>query len=405
MNPTPLFRAQALAYATVRQYGSIVLLRPAGLASLTGVFCLIAAAVLVFFATGDYTRKEQASGVLMPTQGLIRVQSLQPGLVLEVRIHEDQSVHAGDVLFVLAGAGAGAGAAQGDADGQIVALLHERRDKLAQEQHLLRAGAGHSDALRRRALELGGELERVDQQILSQQRRVALSEQASTRTREILRACITQADTRGPADSPPVPAPAAFRSAPAHGRAGTPPHDCRDEASAQREVDAIEQGLAGTEAPKTILVRAPQAGVVSGVTTQSGQTVAAGQVLTNLSPAGSPLEAELYVSARVAGFAQPGMPVQIRYQAYPFQKFGQFQGTVSEVSRSPLADAPGAEGAQRSGEALYRIRVALARQDVPLAGKARPLMAGMALDVSLLLETRKLYEWVLEPLYGIGANG
>jgi multidrug efflux pump subunit AcrA (membrane-fusion protein) len=336
MSPTPLFRAQALAYATVRQYGSIVLLRPAGLAWITGVFCLIAAAVLVFFATADYTRKEQASGVLMPALGLIRVQSLQPGLVLEVRVHEDQSVHAGDVLFVLAGPGA----AQGDADGQIVALLHAQRDKLAQEQQLLHAGAGRSDALRRRALELSGELKRVDEQILS-----------------------------------------------------------------QRQVDAIEQGRTGTEAPKTILVRAPQAGVVSGVTTQSGQTVATGQVLANLSPAGSPLEAELYVSSRAAGFAQPGMPVQIRYQAYPFQKFGQFRGTVSEVSRSPLADAPAAEGARRSSEALYRIRVTLARQDVPLAGAARPLMAGMALDASLLLETRKLYEWLLEPLYGTGAKG
>lgn len=264
VSPTPLFRAQALAYATVRQYGSIVLLRPAGLAWLTGVFCLIAAAILVFFATANYTRKEQASGVLMPAQGLIRVQSLQPGLVLEVRVREDQSVPAGDVLFVLAGA--------------------------------------------------------------------------------------------------------------------------------------------GTEALATVLVRAPQAGVVSGVTTQPGQTVAAGQVLANLSPAGSPLVAELYASSRAAGFARPGMPVQIRYQAYPFQKFGQFQGTVSEVSRSPLADASMAEGARRPGEALYRIRVALARQDISLAGEARPLMAGMALDASLLLETRKLYEWVLEPLYGIGAK-
>jgi multidrug efflux pump subunit AcrA (membrane-fusion protein) len=289
VRPSPLFRVQALAYATVRQYGSIVLLRPAGLAWLTGVFCLIAVAILVFFATADYTRKEQASGVLMPALGLIRVQSLQPGLVLEVRVHEDQPVHAGDVLFVLAGA-------------------------------------------------------------------------------------------------------------------AVPPQDCRDEASARRQVDAIEQGRAGTGAPKAMLVRALQAGVVSGVTTQPGQTVTVGQVLANLSPAGSPLVAELYVSSRAAGFARPGMPVQIRYQAYPFQKFGQFQGTVNEVSRSPLADAPGAEGARRPGEALYRIRVALARQDVSLAGEARPLMAGMALDASLLLETRKLYEWVLEPLYGNGAK-
>lgn len=297
MSSTPLFRAQALAYATVRQYGSIVLLRPAGLAWFIAVFWLIAAAVLVFFATADYTHKEPASGVLMPAQGLIRVQSLQPGRVLEVRVHEDQSVRAGDVLFVLARSGGGA---QGDAEARIVTAHRAKRD-------------------------------------------------------------------------PPAP------------------------------VHVDEQSLA--DAPTTILVRAPLAGVVSGIAARSGQTLVAGQVLTNETPAGSPLEAELYVSARAAAFAQPGMPVQIRYRAYPFQKFGQFQGTVSEVSRSPLADGPGTEAARNAGEAQYRVRVALVRQDVPLADGTRPLMAGMALDASLLLETRKLYEWALEPLRGAGAKG
>ena len=320
-NRTPLFRAQALAYATVRQYGSIVLLRPAGLAWFTAVFWLIAALVLVFFATADYTRKEAASGVLVPVAGPIRVQAPQSGLVLEVRVREDQAVNAGDVLFVLA-------QAAGDVDARAIAPLRARRDQLAQEQRRLRAGADRNDALRRRALALGDELARVDDQL-----------------------------------------------------------------------------LANAEAPSAILVRAPLAGVVSGIATQSGQTMAAGQTLANVSPADTPLEAELHVSARAVGVAQPGMPVQIRYRAYPFQKFGQFSGVVSEVSRSPLADPTGADGTQRNGEAQYRIRVRLARQDVPLARGTRPLMAGMALDASLLLETRKLYEWALEPLRGIDAKG
>ena len=255
MSSTPLFRAQALAYATVRQYGSIVLLRPAGLAWLTAVFCLIAAAVLVFLATADYTRKEQADGVLVSAQGLIRVQSPEPGVVAEVRVHEDQAVQAGDVLFVLA----------------------------------------------------------------------------------------TQDD----------------------------------------------------RPRRTTSVRASQPGTVGGIEIRSGQSAAAGQALATLWPAGSPLQAELRVSARAAVFAKPGMPVQIRYRAYPFEEFGQFVGTITDISRIPLADAAHAE--EGHGEALYRVRVALARQDVPFAGTSRPLMPGMALDASLLLETRKLYAWLLGP--------
>ena len=294
MSTTPLFRAQALAYATVRQYGSIVLLRPAGLAWFIAAFWLIAAAVLVFFATADYTRKEPASGVLMPALGLVRVQSAQAGQVLEVRVHEDQPVRAGDVLFVLA-----------------------RADAAAPDDARVRIG----------------------------------------------------------------PSRRAKRGLPAQ--------------------QGDERPLADRDAPTAMLVRAPLPGVVSGIAVRPGQATTAGQVLTNELPAGSPLEAELVVSARAAAFAQPGMPVQIRYRAYPFQKFGQFQGTVSEVSHSPLPD--GAD-VRDGGEARYRVRVALARQDVPVAGGARPLMAGMALDANLLLETRKLYEWALAPLR-TGAKG
>jgi multidrug efflux pump subunit AcrA (membrane-fusion protein) len=271
MSTSPLFRAQALKYATVRQYGSIVLLRPPILSWLTALLCLVALAILLFFSLASYTRKEQVSGVLMPNGGLIRVQATQAGVMRQVRVTEGQEVRAGDVLFVLANGAAG--------------------------------------------------------------------------------------------------------------------------------IDRI-----GDEAQSVIAVRAPQAGMVSGIIAQPGQAFAMGQVLANLSPAGSLLEAELYVPSQAAGFAKVGMPVQIRYRAYPFQKFGQFQGRISEISRSPLGGEEWPGGAGRSTEPLYRIRVALPQQSVSIDGQNQALMAGMVLDASLLLETRKLYEWVLEPLSGINGK-
>ena len=102
MSSSPLFRAQALKYATVRQYGSIVLLRPTILSWLTGSLCLAALAIVLFFLLASYTRKEQVSGVLTPRGGLVRIQALQAGVVRQVRVSEGQDVHAGDVLLELA---------------------------------------------------------------------------------------------------------------------------------------------------------------------------------------------------------------------------------------------------------------------------------------------------------------
>lgn len=52
-------------------------------------------------------------------------------------------------------------------------------------------------------------------------------------------------------------------------------------------------------------------------------------------------------------------------------------------------------------EALYRIRVKLAKPQVQAYGHAVPLQAGMRLEADVQLDTRHLYEWALEPLFSV----
>ena len=75
----------------------------------------------------------------------------------------------------------------------------------------------------------------------------------------------------------------------------------------------------------------------------------------------------------------------MRYAAYPYQKFGQYEGTVTHVSRSALAgnELPlqlAALAQQASAEGFYKITVALARNDVTAYGRPQPLTAGMQLE-------------------------
>ena len=58
-------------------------------------------------------------------------------------------------------------------------------------------------------------------------------------------------------------------------------------------------------------------------------------------------------------------------------------------------------GTAQDGESYYRVIVNLARQDVTAYGKAEPLRPGMMLEADVLGERRRLYEWVLEPLYSL----
>ena len=130
---------------------------------------------------------------------------------------------------------------------------------------------------------------------------------------------------------------------------------------------------------------------------EPGQAVQAGQPLLSLLPRGARLQAQLQVPSRAIGFIRPGDRVQLRYQAYPYQKFGHQAGRVLRISRSTVASAPGAAMA----EPQYRVLVELERQGVIAYGRAEALRPGMLLEADILGERRRLYEWLLEPLYSL----
>ena len=106
---------------------------------------------------------------------------------------------------------------------------------------------------------------------------------------------------------------------------------------------------------------------------------------------------------------RPDQTVLLRYQAYPYQKFGHQTGHVLQVSRTPLqsAELAGvplagvANYSTVSGEPLYRITVALDRQSVPAYGQLQALSAGMQLEADVQLDRRRLIEWLFEPLLGL----
>jgi membrane fusion protein len=118
---------------------------------------------------------------------------------------------------------------------------------------------------------------------------------------------------------------------------------------------------------------------------------------------GSPLQAELLVPSRAIGFVTRGTPVVLRYQAYPYQKFGLQMGHVKTVSGSVItpAEATVLLGLQIT-EAMYRVDVELDAQAIQAYGKSEGLKPGMVIDADLMLDRRRLIEWVFEPLFGMG---
>jgi membrane fusion protein len=176
-------------------------------------------------------------------------------------------------------------------------------------------------------------------------------------------------------------------------------------AEIDRSIAAVEQEIAEAEARRRIVVTAPQGGTVTALQAEPGSSVSPSVPLLSVIPGGSELEAQLFSPSRAVGFLRPGQTVRLRYQPFPYQKFGFYDGVVAKVSVAALnpAELPqehaGLTSLYGTGEPVYRITVSLARQTVTVYGEPVPLQPGMQLEADVMLETRRLIEWVFEPLF------
>jgi membrane fusion protein len=191
-----------------------------------------------------------------------------------------------------------------------------------------------------------------------------------------------------------------------------------------RAKSSLAREMAENSSRRSLMITARESGILTTITYQVGQAIGIGQVLAGMIPVAQPpfksdgrlgeLEVQLYAPSRAAGFVAPGQEVLIRYQAFPYQKFGLQRGIVSDVSTTPFAPgelppslASTILSAQQNingfnnNEALYRIKVKLTRQTITTYGKEHPLRPGMTLDADVIQDRRKIWEWVAEPLLAV----
>ena len=412
-----IFRREALEAQHASWVGEIRLVRPLSLSLLTAAVAIAAVAVGAFLALGEYTRKVRVSGVLVPDRGVIRLLPPQDALVLERRVAEGDSVRAGDVLFVLS---LDRSAVGGDTQALVQRTLAERESSLrtasAQQQALL---ASQRTALAQRRADLQRERGSLDGESTLLAQRIALAEQAQARL-ESLRGENFVSSAQVQAKTEELLGLRTQRQAQARQRSAHEREIAATEAQLrdlplqagarlgeiERERAELAQKNAESEARRSLVVRAPQDGVVSAVLASPGQTVTAASALASLVPAGSALQAHLYAPSSAVGFLRAEQSVLLRYHAFAYQKFGHQQGRIEQVSLAPLqpAELAGQSWAGTAREPMYRITVALERQQVPAYGALQPLAPGMQLDADVPVERRKLYEWLFEPLLGMAGR-
>ncbi|KVZ13599.1 HlyD family secretion protein [Burkholderia stagnalis] len=410
-----LFRQEALDATSHKLMGTVSLYSPPWRWLMIAVATATTLAVVAFLVFGTYTKRERVAGQLLPAKGLLTVAPPLMGTVTDTRVREGQIVAAGAELMAVSAEVATELGGTRERVGEQLRLQRTRLEAdLASQSQLsdeanrgLRArAAALNDQLaqiallktqRTRQTELAlrqlGKLQSMREQGYASNSQVEQQEaallDAQARLQDLAR---QRLDVEQQLDQLRQQ----LRELPLNTR--------NQQNDIERKLADVDQSIAENEARRAVILRAPQASVVAALLAKPGQVVNAGQSVVSLLPQGAQLEAQLMVPSRAIGFVRPGARVVLRYQAYPFQKFGQQFGRVAEVSRTALSpqEVANLTGQNNVPEQLYRVVVALDRQDILAYGKREALRPGMALEADVLIDKRRLIEWVLEPLYALG---
>lgn len=416
-----LFRQEALDAQKTNWTGTIILTRPVSFTFLTFCALLIGLVLVAFLIWGDYTKRSTVKGQLIPEQGLIYSHSPMSGIVVENVAYDGKSVKKGELLYKISTAHYGENGNTQKAIGEQLAIKNEliKSQIYATEQsneNELRAILTGIDRLK-------SDQEKIIAQIKLQETQVQLALDNLNRYKEVhLIDGVSATDINNRqmeynAQNEQLTALNRELNSIIQQIKEQEIVLNRTKQLHKSNIGQLQQSLSDNiqsniqnKANEIIAIYSPIDGVISSTHIKIGQYIDNSKPLLTLLPNNNQIIAEMYVPSRAIGFVKTGDDVLLRYSAYPYQKFGHARANIISVAKTAMAGqaintiGTVSQNEQMTNEPLYIVRAKLEKQYIKAYGNDMPLQVGMVLEGDILHETRKLYEWVLEPLYSISGK-
>jgi membrane fusion protein len=402
-----LFRQEAIDAQREKLLGELSTARPVPLWIFTLLAVSFAIVFVVFAFVGEYTRRERVEGFLAGDAGAARILAPEAGSVIQLMVKEGDEVDAGSPIARLKLEHSGGGSTSEQVEKQ---LLNRKRGIESEQTQAQQIGQQQLVQLHKRIDDLLNELAQAKDAVHVQEQRVVSAEQELHRFEKLANDGFASEAMVRQHRNDLLEQQAKFQSL--KGAQSTAERELR---SAQSELPLVEmrtrthiqqleqqrgeleQEVLQNKAKQEIVINASIPGVITNIVPSLGDSVAADSLLVTVLPSGTHLHAQLLVPTRAIGFIAPGNNVVLRYDAFPFQRFGQYRGIVASVGRTVWT--PGEKiGPLITHEPVYRIDVRLDRQTVGSGGKEFPLRPGMLASADILLEKRTVFEWVFEPV-------
>jgi membrane fusion protein len=405
-----LFRKQVLKKNKTTYYGKAIVITPIHYSIVLLFISTVVILALLFLFFSDYAKKEKVKGYLVPTNGLARVYSHTSGVVSSISVREGDIVTKGDTLLSVSN------------DKFLLNSLNSDKEKIKEIDNQINLVNGQLKQYNSLFDERTSRLNSIIHFLKQEQVELALQGKLLRNRVQLAKERLTdiktlQADDFASQSEVKTQLDLVLDFQQRIQEYNTIvlksetnlANALNDKASLpfekQQQIDLLNIELSKLSNNKVLIsensnlvLKAPISGVVSSIKFNIGEFASSGDYLATIIPTDSKLEAEVFIPTRAIAFIKEGDKVNIKLDAFPFQKFGVTHGEVSHIAKNIIFSSETTHKLSFN-EPVYKIKVRLAQQYIKAYGNETSLIPGMLLQADINTGSRTLIEWLFEPLF------
>ncbi|MBW4597930.1 MAG: HlyD family efflux transporter periplasmic adaptor subunit [Brasilonema angustatum HA4187-MV1] len=149
------------------------------------------------------------------------------------------------------------------------------------------------------------------------------------------------------------------------------------------------------------VMRSPVDGVIFDLPIKKpGVVVQPGQIIAQIAPKQTPFVLKANMPSQQSGFLKVGMPVKIKFDAYPFQDYGVVPGRVIRISPdSKIQETP------QGKIETFELEISLNQPDIQSGNKHIPLTPGQTATAEVIVRQRRVIDFILDPFKKLQKGG
>ncbi|WP_414622984.1 HlyD family efflux transporter periplasmic adaptor subunit [Calothrix sp. CCY 0018] len=177
----------------------------------------------------------------------------------------------------------------------------------------------------------------------------------------------------------------------------------------QRQINSTKSEIAQTTSEITSLniqmqqriVRSPIDGIVFELpVTKPGEVLQPGQRIAKIAPENSGFVLKANMPVKETGLLKTGMPVKVKFDAYPFQEYGVVPGKVIWISPDSKV-----ESTSPNSPETYELRIALDKPYIKNGSRRIPLNPGQTANAEVIVRQRRAIDLLLDPFKKLQKGG